>query len=225
MASVPAGTYVSLYALHGAPTALRGFRLDVYPVTREDYAKFVAEHPEWRKSRSSARGYLADWLSDTRFGREADRTRPVTQVTRAAARAYCAAQGKRLPTENEWEYVAAASANRKDGTNDPSFRQKLIDIYTRRHEPAPRIGTGFRNAFGVNDMHGVVWEWVESHDHHAMQMATSARHDLSCAGSAAGASDPSNFAAFLRYAFRSGLNDESTSSNLGFRCAMSVAVQ
>ena len=42
-----------------------------------------------------------------------------------------------------------------------------------------------------------------------------------CAGAAMGASDPSNYPALLREAFRSALTERSTARTLGFRCAAS----
>ncbi len=40
-----------------------------------------------------------------------------------------------------------------------------------------------------------------------------------CSGAAAGATDPSNYAAFLRYGFRTSLQSKFSVHNLGFRCA------
>ena len=57
-------------------------------------------------------------------------------------------------------------------------------------------------------------DYHAEHSHHA-----AGRHDMTCAGSAQGAADPTDFAAFLRYAFRSGLAGDDAHANLGFRCA------
>ena len=98
--------------------------------------------------------------------------RPVTSVTWSAARAYCAAEGTRLPTTAEWEYVAAADERHRDATR------------SMKHE------------------------------------AASHTHMLFCASAAIGASNPSDDAAFMRYAFRAGLTRTSAHQMLGFRCAV-----
>ncbi len=234
MVRIPAGSYLPLYTA-GGRTDLRvgvgAFALDARPVTRGEYAAFEALHPEWRRSRlagsRAGAGYLAGWRGDLDFGGAADAARPVTEVPLAAAQAYCSAEGKRLPTTDEWEYVAAASPERRDASGDAAFKQRLLELYTRPRpaQPAP-VGSIFRNAFGVWDLHGLVWEWTvqaAQNDHAARHAkahgAGATKHDMGCAGSAAGASDTRSYAAFLRYAFREGLTPGSTTSSLGFRCA------
>ncbi len=225
MAAIPAGSYLPLYGSGRIPVP--AFAIDRYPVTREEFAAFLREHPEWRRSRAPralvGAGYLASWRDDLDFGSGADAARPVTEVSRPAAEAYCAAQGQRLPTADEWEYVAGASPGRRDATGDAAFKQRLIELYTRPRAARPgEVGSTFRNAFGVWDLHGLVWEWTAARmamAHHALRHGAPAAHDMGCAGSAAGATDTRNYAAFLRYAFRDGLTSTTTLSSLGFRCA------
>jgi len=226
MAVIPQGTYSPLYATKGAERVIVGrFALDREPVTRGEFLEFVRRHPEWRKSavqRTAAdKGYLSEWKADLAAGSIADLSRPVTSVSRKAALAYCAAEGKRLPTSGEWEYAASASATKRDAMRDRNFIARLISFYTRRAvtSTAP-VGNSPANAYGVRDMHELVWEWTydpmhSSHSGHENHMY--------CASSAIGAADPSNYAAFMRYAVRSGLNDRSTLKTLGFRCAGTLA--
>jgi formylglycine-generating enzyme required for sulfatase activity len=216
MATIPAGAYMPLYADAGR-TAVAAFKMDVTPVTRAQYLQFVTQNPAWRRGAVKSHEYLKDWPGVFDAGSGTELQRPVTQVPLAAARAYCSAQGKRLPSVDEWEYAAAASRKRRDGTADAAFRQELLALYTRIGKAPRPVGSTFTNVYGVSDLHGLVWEWTEvahDHSHHA-----AGHHDMSCAGSAQGASSTSDFAAFLRYAYRSGLTDGSTQSNLGFRCA------
>jgi formylglycine-generating enzyme required for sulfatase activity len=198
MVTIPAGSYLPLYAERGA-VSVKSFKLDITPVTQAQFAAYA--------SGSGAR--VAPGAA----------TRPATNVTRSAARAYCTAVGKRLPTVHEWELAAAASATARNGTADPAFRQYLIELYTRMRAPG-RVLAGFVNVYGVRDLHGLVWEWTE--ESHAHAEHGTQKHDMSCAGSAQGASTTADFAAFLRYAFRSGLKESSSVDNLGFRCAESV---
>ena len=192
MVAIPAGSFRPLYDENGS-VRVGAFRLDRYPVTRAQYAAF--------------RGLAS--------GPAADAAKPVTGITQREAIAYCTARGARLPTETEWEYAAAASRTRRDGRADPAFRQLMLDLAARKRTSEPgKIGSTFRNAYGVYDMHGLVWEWVAPAHHHA-----GGHHDMSCAGSARGATDPSDFAAFMRLAFRSGLTPDMRQPGLGFRCA------
>jgi len=228
MVPIPAGAYHPLFAMRNAPTRVAAFAVDRAPVTRGEFLIFVRANPAWRRSaiKPSLAGasYLSDWPSDLDAGNRTSRDQPVRNVSWFAARAYCAARGKRLPTTDEWEYVAAADEKRRDATSDPAFIQRLIAMYTNHRG-------GFRNVYGVDDLHADGWEWTA--DFNSAMSAMSAgdsmargdgahggHHDLGCAGAALGAADPSNYPAFLRSAVRAGLTRQSATSHLGFRCAM-----
>jgi formylglycine-generating enzyme required for sulfatase activity len=233
MAGIPAGHYVPLNGGLGERNVrVDAFALDREPVSRGEFLAFVRAHPGWRRDRVrplfAASGYLADWTSALDAGTAADLRRPVTSVSWFAARAYCAAQGKRLPTVDEWEYAAQASATRRDASQDPAFRRRILDLYTsRRADAFPPVGSGPRNVYGVRDLHESAWEWTEDFngvlvpdDSRDTGSGVGARdHQLFCASAAIGAADPSNYPAFLRYAFRASLTARSTLRTLGFRCA------
>ena len=239
MARIPAGTYRPLYAPPGVERVrVRAFALDRAPVTRGAYLRFVRAHPQWARgavpSRIADAGYLVDWPSASRAGDAADLDRPVTSVSWHAAAAYCESQGKRLPTVDEWELAAAASETKRDASGDPAFRRKLASLYAaRRAGVAPTVRRSSANLYGVSGLHGVVWELtsdfnatVIDHEHHAGQHDEHAtgngkagsRH-LYCASSAIGATDPTDYPAFVRYAVRAALTASSTASGVGFRCA------
>jgi formylglycine-generating enzyme required for sulfatase activity len=229
MIAIPAGRYLPLYGRPGdAAVRVAGFRLDRDAVTRGDFLAFVREHPEWRRDsvrplRADRAGYLAGWRAPLDVGAPAELRRPVTRVSWFAARAYCAARGKRLPTVDEWEYAAAASESRRDASRDPAFVQRLVALYATRGTRAGTVDEGERNAYGVRGLHGLVWEWTA--DFNSVLVSDDSRevggrdHDMFCASAAIGATDPTNYAAFLRYAMRAGLAGRSTLESLGFRCA------
>src|SRR5690348_9618524 len=112
MALIPAGSYRPLFAATHARAQVAQFAIDREPVTRADFLRFVRANPAWRKSAIKPEfadgSYLNDWAADLDAGGVAALDEPVRNVSWFAARAYCAAQGKRLPTTDEWEYVAAA---------------------------------------------------------------------------------------------------------------------
>lgn len=225
MALIPAGSYTPLYAGDGGPVRVGSFRLDRAPVTRAQYAAFVAERAEWRKTAVKRvfadPRYLADWSTDLVPGD--DPRAPVTHVSWFAARAYCGWAGKRLPAVHEWEYAARADETRADASADPAFRARVLELTTTRPATPPPVGSVFRNRFGLDDMHGLVWEWVR--DFNAIVVSTDSRGSgaedakLYCAAAADVATDVGDYAAFLRYAFRASLTGQATSGALGFRCA------
>ena len=47
--------------------------------------------------------------------------------------------------------------------------------------------------------------------------------NLFCAGGSVGATDVSNYAAYMRYAFRASLKANYAVANLGFRCATAIS--
>lgn len=152
---------------------------------------------------------------------------PVVQVSWFAARAYCAAASKRLPMLSEWELVGAADERRKDASKDPAFLDRLRDWYSRpTPEVLPAVGLGPANAWGVQDMHGLIWEWTL--DFNSALVSGESRGDASlekslfCGGGASNAADFSDYAAFMRFAFRSSLEARYCIANLGFRGARDI---
>jgi TonB family protein len=82
---------------------------------------------------------------------------PVEQVTWEDASKYCAAIGGRLPSEVEWEYSArAGSTFARYGNLDE------VAWYAGNSGGATHpVGMKAANGFGLVDMLGNVWEWVE----------------------------------------------------------------
>lgn len=221
MVHVPAGEYTPIRGMEGMVMRVHvaAFDMDAHAVSRGDYLAFVRKHPEWQRGKVDAKradaSYLAEWRGPLDPGDATDAARPVTSVSWYAASAYCEAQGKRLPTTDEWEYVAVASDASRDASHDPAFMSRLLTMYASRTATAPPpIGHGFRNVYGIEGLHGSAWEWTRDFKPEEM---------TNCAGAAMGASDPSNYPALLREAFRSALTERSTARMLGFRCATNAA--
>jgi sulfatase modifying factor 1 len=227
MVQVPGGVVALLFPVQGEELARVGpFAIDATPVTNSQFLAFVRTHPEWAKGSVprvfADESYLGHWSDDGTLG-SADPDAPVTHVSWFAAAAYCEARGARLPTEAEWELVARAGERLADGGSEPGQRERLLALVSSRSAVPGPVGRGEVNAYGVRDMHGLVWEWV--FDVGAALNTADSRNAgdrrllLLCGGGASGATDPNDYAAFLRYAFRSGLSGDYTGGGLGFRCA------
>jgi sulfatase modifying factor 1 len=230
MVFVPSGRYQPLFRSENDPAELpvRGFYLDVLPVTNNDFLKFVEANPRWQRSNVKRlfadEQYLKHWAADLELGAAVTPDSPVTHVSWFAAKAYAGWKGRRLPTTDEWEYAAGASPTRADGWNDPDFKWKLLSWYsTASPGTLPPVGLNPANFYGIHDLHGLVWEWVA--DFNTAMVTGDARGDtgldrqLFCASGSEGTKFRDNYPAFMRSAFRSSLKAAYTVHNLGFRCA------
>ena len=230
MAIIPAGTYQPLFRAENDPKEIpvKAFWLDVAPVTNADFLEFARANPRWRRSEVKRlfadENYLKAWASDLDLGTNVLANAPVTWVSWFAAKAYAAWRGKRLPTVAEWERVAGASQTQPDGRKDTEFRKQISAWYsTPAPAQVPSVGIGPTNYYGVRELHGLVWEWVA--DFNSAMVTGDARGDTSlerqlfCGSGSAGAKDTGDYAAFMRFGFRSSLKANYTVHNLGFRCA------
>ncbi|HEY6923518.1 MAG TPA: SUMF1/EgtB/PvdO family nonheme iron enzyme [Steroidobacteraceae bacterium] len=204
------------------------FRLDRSPVTNGQFLEFLRAHPQWRRDRVPglfADGeYLSHWAAADRLGEQVLPQQPVTRVSWFAARAYCAAAGGRLPSWYEWELTAAADEKAADARSSEAWRTRILDWYARpAGEPLPVVNTGAANIYGVSDLHGLVWEWVE--DFGSLMVSGDSRVQgdpdklAFCGAGALSAQDRDNYPILMRIAYLSALQARSTGRVLGFRCA------
>ncbi len=122
-----------------------GFWIDRFEVTNAEYMAFVR-----------ATGHRPPMFADDPDFNRPDQ--PVTGVSWDDAEAYCRWQGKRLPTEREWEKAARGTDGRLYPWGDrfaPEF------AYLEGELPAP-VGSHPADVspYGVYDMAGNVSEWV-----------------------------------------------------------------
>lgn len=229
---IPAATFQSVIeAEPGAkPDRVAAFALRSEPVTNAEFLAFATAHPQWQRGNAPAvfadAGYLSHWRAPDALGDEARPDQPVTRVSWFAAQAYCESEDARLPTWIEWERAAAASDTTADARGEAAWRRKLLDWYARPSTGALADVGGEANLYGVRDLHGLVWEWV---DDYAAMMVTADSRDQNdpdrlkfCGAAALSLRDRNNYALLMRIAMLSSLKAADTTRNLGFRCARSA---
>ena len=129
------------------------FYIDLNEVTNADYKIFVKAtkrtHPfHWPE------GHLP----------KSKENHPVIYVSWFDANDYCSWAGKRLPTEQEWEKAARG----EEGLIYPWGNEWSLDKSNNPYnnstgtEPVGSYPKG-RSPYGLNDISGNVWEWVDSY--------------------------------------------------------------
>jgi formylglycine-generating enzyme required for sulfatase activity len=233
-AGLPGGTFKSALRYEdakGKGVRIAPFALMRLPVTNAQFLAFVQQHPEWQRDRVAGvfaeQRYLQQWAGPTTLGAQARGDQPVTWVSWFAADAYCKSIGARLPTWSEWEYAAAADERKRDARADPAWRERILGWYARPSNTAlPRAGLQAPNAYGVQDLHGLVWEWT---DDYASLLVSGDNRDQGdpdrqkfCGAGALSMDDRDNYAVLMRVAMLSSLEARDATANLGFRCARSA---
>ncbi len=228
---LPGGSFRSALKYEDArELKLAPFELQKRPVTNAEFLAFVQSHPQWRRDNVASvlaePRYLSHWAGPATLGGSALPGQPVVQVSWFAASAYCEAQGARLPTWSEWEYAAAADETRRDARKDPVWRERILGWYSKPSSQAlPRAGLQMPNAWGVQDLHGLVWEWTDDFSSLLVSGDNRNQGDADkfkfCGAGALSMEDRDNYAVLMRVAMLSSLEARDTTANLGFRCARS----
>ena len=166
MACLPAGCFDMGDRSSAAPpnsvprheVCLSAFEMDFHEVTNAEYEECVdagvCDEPV-DPSSSTRSSYYGNPLYDE-F--------PVIHVDRDMARQYCARLGNRLPTEAEWEYAARgglAGYHYPSGTTISGDEANFLDSGDPWDNDTSEVGYYGANEYGLFDMAGNVWEWVE----------------------------------------------------------------
>ncbi|MFN7945835.1 MAG: SUMF1/EgtB/PvdO family nonheme iron enzyme [Blastocatellia bacterium] len=137
------------------PVTVRPFFIDLTEVTNEEYQKFLDARPE----------YPAPPLWKDRHFPAGEEKMPVTDVSWDDASAYAAWAGKRLPTEEEWEFAARGTDNllypwgmewlpgRANVSESKNDKRRLMPVGSFPDGASP---------FKLLDMVGNAWEWTDS---------------------------------------------------------------
>ena len=141
---------------------VNGFWMDRNLVTNAQFKEFVERHPEWRAGRISQGLHNGHYLEHWKGGEVKPEIAqyPVANVSWYAAVAYCQAEGKRLPTEAEWEFAAKGNRNGIfPWGNEPADKTRANYSNSGLGTPS-KVGSYPGNGFGLFDMAGNVWEYL-----------------------------------------------------------------
>jgi formylglycine-generating enzyme required for sulfatase activity len=197
-------------------TIAGAFALGRYPVTFEEYDRFAAATGGERPP-------------DEGWGRG---SRPVINVAREDAVAYCdwlsEQTGRRyhLPTEAQWEYACRAGSTARYWFGD---RESDLGDYAWYQGNAGGktlpVGEKRPNPWGLHDLHGNVWEWVQDAWHDSYRGAPSDGSAWTAGEAGAGAGRVVrggswlSGARFCRCAYRGRDAPDGRNDHIGFRCA------
>jgi formylglycine-generating enzyme required for sulfatase activity len=161
MVYIPGGTFLmgdkdgDEYESPSHIVSVAPFFIDKYEVTCEQYQKFINE-----TGHKTPKGW-----TDGKFPEGAAKL-PVTGVNWNDATAYALWAGKRLPTEQEWEFAARGT----DGRIYPwghSWEPNISNIAESGMDGVTEVGSFAKGVspFGLFDTVGNAWEWTSTEIH------------------------------------------------------------
>jgi formylglycine-generating enzyme required for sulfatase activity len=127
---------------------LSPFWIGKYPVTHEQYARFLEASPGTREP---------EYWEDKQFNQP---RQPVVGMSLEEAWAYCRWAGLALPSEAQWEAAARGTDQRRYpwGNQEPSPERANFGGREGRTTPVGAYPAG-AGPFGTLDQAGNVWEW------------------------------------------------------------------
>ena len=130
------------------------FCMGRYPVTNQEYARYLKANPNAKEP---------EHWSNRNYNQP---RQPVVGVEWKDARAFAEWAGLRLPSEAEWEYACRAGSQARYCNGDTEEDLDRVGWYAKNSGGKLHpVGEKEPNRFGLYDMHGNVWEWVEDHWH------------------------------------------------------------
>ena len=236
----------------GIEVQVAAFGIEAHEVTNDRFAAFVraTQHVTDAEAIGDSLVFTAEsgWRvvpgADWRHPRgpedsiEGLGSHPVVQVSLADARAFAAWAGRRLPTEAEWEWAARGGLRgaryvwgeelRPGGKPEANCWQ---GVFPERNlledgfgETAP-VGSFGANGYGLHDVSGNVWEWVDTRRqtgplgalHEPRTPTTEAGLDFQIRGGSFLCAE--NYCQGYRPGARQFKLERDASNNVGFRCA------
>ena len=137
-------------------TLTRAFYMGRYEVTQAQWLAQMGSNPSVYTSASAQ-------VPASQVG-----NRPVERVSWTTIQGFLSATGMRLPTEAEWEYAYRAGTRtafhgfieHPNGTDDDALIGNIAWFGSNSNAQTRPVGGKEANGFGLHDMAGNVWEWV-----------------------------------------------------------------
>jgi formylglycine-generating enzyme required for sulfatase activity/uncharacterized caspase-like protein len=159
------------------------FAMSQYEVTKGEFAQFI-KATSYQTDAEKADGCYgwtgSNWELKKEFnwrnvGFEQEDNHPVVCVSWNDAKAYTkwlseqTGRECRLPTESEWEYAARAGTETKYWWGNEGSHEYMNFGYKAsgrdKWKYTSPVGSFAKNPFGLYDMNGNVWEWIEDSWH------------------------------------------------------------
>jgi formylglycine-generating enzyme required for sulfatase activity len=227
---------------------LNAFCMDLYETTAKEYkacsdigkCRRPSNEVEWPKITPADRKLYAPLCT---FGKPELEDHPINCVSFAMAETYCHAQGKRLPTEAEWEYATRGPDGRVYPWGDDAPTAKHLNAcgsecvgWGQKHgvaltalysaddgypttAPVGKFEAG-RSRFGPYDVAGNVWEWVADWfaPYGAEPKTNPKGPDTGEKKVIRGGAWNGSYTSWLRPSFRYAQDPAALSYGIGFRC-------
>ncbi len=161
--------YIFFDSVEKKEVKILSFKMDKYEVTVKDFRKCVAAEVCLKKVKGRKKTVTVFFSvidnSECNYDNSEKENHPMNCLTYSAAEKYCNWLKKRLPTEEEWEYAAKSNQGYENKGFVYSGSDKIDEIAWYKdnsNNSTHSVGLKNPNSFGLYDMTGNVWEWVEN---------------------------------------------------------------
>ena len=186
-------------------TLTNAFYLGRYEVTQAQWVAKMGSNPSYFQGQSDSA------------------SRPVEQVSWTTIQGYLGSTGFRLPTEAEWEFACRAGTQTPfyNGSTDDNTVGALAWYSANSGYQTHAVGGKAVNGFGLYDMLGNVWEWVNDwYDTYPSSAQTNPTGPVSASSYRVLRGGSWTYATgYVRSSYRSTGTPGNTRYSLGFRVA------
>ena len=138
-----------------------GFCMDVTPVTQQEYARLMGDHPsKWKNPANPVD--MVRWSDCVTYCNRRSREEGLEECYDLETwTCDFSRSGYRLPTEAEWEYACRAGTKTEYFFGAKASRLQIYAWYKRNSGRHPRpTGRKLANPWGFRDLYGNVAEWI-----------------------------------------------------------------
>jgi formylglycine-generating enzyme required for sulfatase activity len=138
-------------------TIRKPFYLGIYPVTQQEWQAVMGENPSY---------FNGDKLPVEQVSWD-DVQNFIQKINKKEGTTTC-----RLPSEAEWEYAARVGTTTRYSFGDDESELDEYGWYDENsNDKTHPVGQKKSNSWGLYDMHGNVWEWVQDEYHDSYDSA------------------------------------------------------